>query len=337
MQTNSDNRSGDVKVGLLGYGFMGAVHLAALQRMPGVTVAALASRKRPSADDPPRGNLKLERAALPESLHWTSDWREVIADPAIDAIDICLPTPIHREVVLAAFAAGKHVLCEKPMALSLDDCEVMMQAARDSGRTFMIAQVLRFMAPYRHAETFVQQANSTAIRRCIFRRSTGFPQWGGWLTDQANSGGAILDLLVHDLDLALLLFGEPQSLRATSIGPVDTMRAVLNYEDGKEVVVEGGWLTSDKEFSANFEIETSHTSLLYAEDILRLSKDGVTKIVEVPKQDAYYDEIAYFIECCRRNATTEQCPPEASALAVKLALQLRDSRDAGGKEIAWKQ
>ncbi len=70
--------------------------------------------------------------------------------PAIDAVDICLPTQMHRDVILAAFAKGKHVLCEKPMALTPAECDEVLQAAATlQGRTFMVAQVLRFMYPYR--------------------------------------------------------------------------------------------------------------------------------------------------------------------------------------------
>ena len=323
-----------MRVGLLGYGFMGGAHLAALQRLEGVEVGAVSSRVRPSADGPARGNMDLQSGPLPDTVAWHSDWRSIIADPTIDAVDVCLPTDLHREVVLAALAAGKHVLCEKPMALTTSDCAEMLAAARASGAVFMVGQVLRFMYPYRYASSFIQEAGRKNIVRCALRRSTGYPQWGGWLAQQERSGGAILDLLSHDLDQALRLFGEPQSMTANSLGPVDTMRGILTYEDGLEVVVEGGWFSSDTPFSASFEIETKNELLTFHDNLLRRKKDaGEARLVDIPDHDPYFDEIAYFIDCCRRNASPTLCPPSESAQAVELSLQLIASREANGKEI----
>ena len=325
-----------MKLALLGYGFMGGAHLAAMQRIAGVEVKSVASRTRPSADAPPKGNLDLQSGPLPETVTWTPDWRAIVADPEIDAVDVCLPTDMHREVVLAALAAGKHVLSEKPMAITVADCAEILSAAQKSGRVFMVGQVLRFLYPYRYAARFLNDVGRDAVSRCVFRRSTGYPEWGGWLAQEQRSGGAILDLLSHDLDQALHLFGVPQSFRAVSVGPVDTMRGTLKYRSGLEVIVEGGWFNSDVAFSASFEIETHDSLLSYRDNLLTIAQAGGKAVpVEIPEHDPYFDEIAYFIECCRRNAAPELCMPAESALAVELSLQLKASRDAGGQEIVW--
>lgn len=326
-----------MKFALLGYGFMGGAHLAALQRIPGVEVKAVSTRTRPSADTPARGNMDLASGPLPETVAWNPDWRAVIADPEIDAVDICLPTDMHREVVLAALAAGKHVLCEKPMARNVAECDELMAAAEKSGRIFMLGQVLRFMYPYRYAAQFIREVGREKITRCVLRRSTGYPQWGGWLTQEKRSGGAILDLLSHDLDQALSLFGPPKSVRATSIGPVDTMRAVLHYESGTDVIVEGGWLDPEVAFSAGFEIEAGDARLIHQDNLLTRSLRGVETSVEIPAHDPYFDEIAYFVDCCRNNTLPALCLPFESAQAVKLSLLLTTSREADGQELEWQQ
>ncbi len=319
-----------MRLALLGYGFMGGAHLAAMQRIPGVEVAAVASRTRPSADGPVRGNLDLKSGPLPDSVRWTPDWREVLADSSIDAVDICLPTDMHREVVFAAFHAGKHVLCEKPMALTTHDCNAMMLAAQGSGLTFMVAQVLRFMWPYRYAADFVAK-HREEMQGATLQRSTGFPSWGGWLTDAARSGGAILDLLSHDLDQALALFGHPDSVRAESLGEVDTARCTLQYAHGFEAVVEGGWFAPDVEFSASFDVRAADTSLVFRDGVLREGE----RTIGLPEQDAYLDEIAYFVECCRTGKQPDRCPPAASADAVRISALLKTSRDEGGREVLW--
>jgi predicted dehydrogenase len=322
--------------GLIGYGFMGGAHAAAMEQIPGVTLAAVASRTRPSEDGPVRGNLDLKAGPLPESVHWTPDWQEIVDDPEIDAIDICLPTHLHKQVIERAFARGKHVLCEKPMALTPGDCTELLALAEKSGRTFMIAQVLRWMFPYQYARDFVQTVGREAVTTCMLQRSTGFPQWSQWLGKREISGGAILDLLSHDLDQALQWFGEPASVRAESIGEVDTMRGTMSYPGGLKVEVEGGWMQPDVAFSASYRIETKDSKLSFAEGKLHLTRNGETHEVEQPEQDAYFEEIAYFVQCCRKAESPSQCLPADSAKAVKLALLLEQSREENGRELTWR-
>ena len=321
-----------MKIGLIGYGFMGGAHAAAILHIPGATLTAVASHNKPSADGPTKGNLDLKTEPLPDSVHWTPNWQEVIDDPTIDAVDICLPTPMHREAIERAFANGKHVLCEKPMALSNQDCDELVALARASGKTFMIAHVLRWMQPYPYAFDFVQK--TPGITTATLRRSTGFPHWSAWLRDTKVSGGAIPDLLLHDLDQALQWFGDPTTIRATSMGEVDTMRAELNYAD-KKIIVEGGWLAPETPFAASFEITANDAALAFADGKLIETRNGEDKEVKLPEADAYHDEIAYFVECCRTGTTPALCTPESSAKAVRLALLLQHSRDNNGKEFPW--
>jgi len=282
------------------------------------------------------GNLDLPSGPLPDTVTWVADWRSIVADPEIDAVDVCLPTDLHREIVLAALAAGKHVLCEKPMALNLAECTELMAAAESSGRVFMVGQVLRFMYPYRYAAKFLREVNREAIVRCVFRRSAGYPRWGDWLLKNERSGGAILDLLSHDVDQALSLFGKPRFIQATSLGPGDTMCGTLRYDDGLEVQIEGGWFTSDVPFSCSFEIETKNAQLTFRNNVLSRKQDGkAMQVLEIPEHNPYLNEIVYFIDCCRCNAEPTLCLPSESADAVELSLLLKASRDKDGRELKW--
>lgn len=315
---------------------MGGAHFAALQRVDGVTVTTVAARTKPSADAPARGNLDLPTGPLPESVRWTPDWHSVIFDPEIDAVDICLPTNLHKEAILLALEHGKHVFCEKPMALTETDCDEILAAAGKSSRIFMVGQVLRFMFPYRYAASFVQEIGRSNIKDCTLQRSTGFPGWGGWLGKEEYSGGAILDLLSHDLDQALHLFGHPQTISAKSLGPVDTMEATLRYPDGLTVKVEGGWFNPDLPFSASFHIESQDESLIFKDGALSRQSGGTRSTIEIPStDDGYFSELAYFVECCRTSSAPQLCPPAESAQAVKISNLLKLSREQDGKEITW--
>jgi predicted dehydrogenase len=324
-----------MRIGIIGFGFMGGVHLSAIEQIEGATVTAVSSRTRPAAGAPPRGNLpQLKSGSLSPETKWYYDWRELLQDPDIDAVDICLPTYLHKQVAISALERGKHVLCEKPMALASSDCDEILEAANGSRRVFMVGQVLRFMFPYRYASTFVTSICQCSVKACTMTRKTGYPKWSEWLSHEDYSGGAILDLLCHDIDQALKIFGRPNTVSAVTRGPLDTMLGTLRYNDGLEVQIEGGWYTPELPFSAGFEIVGEDAVLLFEEGRLRLSRNGAEQSIDIAAHQEYLDQMTYFIECCRSNAFPELCPPSESAQAVRLANLLRASRDANGKELS---
>src|SRR5712692_2280272 len=123
-----------LRVGVLGSGFMGSLHARAYHKLADVEVVAVTSRQSE------RG---ARLAAELGSRHVTEP-AEIVADPRVDVVDVCLPTPWHAHHAIAALRAGKHVLLEKPLAASLGDARAILDAWRQSGRALMVAQVLRF-------------------------------------------------------------------------------------------------------------------------------------------------------------------------------------------------
>ena len=172
------------------------------------------------------------------------------------------------------------------------------------------------------------------MKACTLSRKTGYPQWREWLAKEDQSGGAILDLLSHDIDQALKLFGQPDSVSAVSQGEVDTMVGSLHYARGFEVKIEGGWFPADVPFSAGFHIASENAALFLQAGELKLQLADGEHTVDQPRSDEYRDEIHYFIECCRDNVTPAHCPPEDSARAVHIATLLRRSREQNGKEVS---
>lgn len=323
-----------MKIGIIGFGFMGGVHLSAIQGIEGASLAAVSSRTRPAADAGPRGNLPhVKSAVMPENTKWYDNWQELVDDENVDAVDICLPTQLHKQVTLAALARGKHVLCEKPMALNYADCAEMMEAASRSGRIFMVGQILRFMSPYQYAASFIDSIGRDKLKSVTMVRRTGYPQWSAWLSNDACSGGAILDLLSHDIDQVLRLFGLPSSVTAVSDGPVDTMLGKLRYDDGLEVGIEGGWYDPEMPFSAGFVISSDTAQLALKNGILQMDRDGSLETIALPETLEYSEQMAYFIHCCRTNEQPELCLPVESAEAVRVANLMRRSREQNGKEL----
>jgi predicted dehydrogenase len=294
------------QVGLLGLGFMGRRHIEAYGSMPGVEVATRSSARFAHLQDP---------EALYEAM---------IGDPELDALDICLPTALHAPITIAALDAGKHVLCEKPMALTVEDCGRMLEAGkRNKGVVLMVAHVLRFWPAYRVLHEAVAGGTYGAIRSARFARRSGLPSWAPWLLRPEESGGAPLDLLVHDYDQALWLFGAPESATARTVGSPNVIECSLRYPGGLEVAVAGGWYTDNIPFAMEFDLRASEFELRYVNDHLQLlHPPAVPTEIALPQEDPYASQIAYFLDCCRNGRAPVECPPESSAKAVELALSM---------------
>jgi predicted dehydrogenase len=293
------------KVGLLGLGFMGRRHLEAFSSLSGVEVLTRTCARFAHLQD---------HDAL---------YRAMIEDPELDALDICLPTGLHAPVTIAALDAGKHVLCEKPMALTVEDCARMLEAKNRNRGVLMVAHVLRFWPAYRALHQAVAGGTYGAIRAANFRRRSGVPSWGPWLLRPEESGGAPLDLLVHDYDQALWLFGAPESATARTVGSANVIECSLRYPGGLEVAVAGGWYTENVPFAMEFDLQASEGELRYADDHLELLRPSAapTEIV-LSQEDPYATQLRYFLDCCLNGHAPLECPPESSAQAVELALSV---------------
>lgn len=323
---------------MIGLGFMGAVHLSAYAKIAGANVAAVcASGSQNFTGDFSQvgGNLSREPVQFDFStVRKCTDWRDLVADPDIDAVDICLPTDLHAQITVAALGNGKHVLCEKPMALTVAECERMIAAAAQANRILMIGQVLRFWPEYEELKRFVQTGEHGTIRSATFIRRSGLPDWSRWLTDESRSGGALLDLLLHDIDQALLLFGAPYRMAAKGMGGPDTTMATLIYKGGPEVRVQGGWFAPGTPFSMSFQVRADSAELdLTPEGLFLNDVTGKRRKLDVGSADAYESELAYFLHCCHNGEQPRRCMPTESARAVKVALLLKQSRANGGEQL----
>jgi predicted dehydrogenase len=336
-----------MKIAVLGLGFMGSTHLKALARIEKARVIAVASddARQLSGDlTAVQGNIGGPGGMMDFSgIATYRDWRQAIADPDAEAVDICLPTNLHAAAAIAALRSGKHVLVEKPMALDATSAEAMLAAARQSARTLMVAHVLRFLPAYRAMADHVKSGRLGPIRAAAFRRRCAAPTWSPWLIDPVISGGAVFDLLVHDLDMSLHLFGPPQAVSAVgasgTASGLDLIHASLHYP-GFSVSVSGGWHPPAAfPFSMEYSIVCDGGVIEYhssAAAPLVYSQDGGQAALETGGTDGYKSEIEYFVDCCVNGRKPELCPPVESAVAVRLASLVLQSRERQGERIPWK-
>ncbi|HEX4349089.1 MAG TPA: Gfo/Idh/MocA family oxidoreductase, partial [Verrucomicrobiae bacterium] len=214
-----------VNVAVAGLGFMGITHLRAYQKLRNARVVAVCNGSHMPVNGVIRAvNGNIQNAAefrLGRHVKVCRDFEELIAQPNVELVDICTPTAMHAAQVIAALKAGKHTLCEKPLAQYVSEARKILQAARASKKFLMPAMCMRFWPGWSWLKEVVTKNKFGAIRAAGFRRVSAKPAWGKAAT---HAGGALLDLHIHDTDFVNFLFGRPASVFST--GVVDASRAV---------------------------------------------------------------------------------------------------------------
>jgi predicted dehydrogenase len=241
-----------LRVGVVGAGFIGETHVAAW----------LAEGIRPLIHDVDPGRA----AALAErhGARVAGSLDELYG--GVDIVDVCTPTHLHAEIAIAAARAGRHVICEKPIARTLADAEAMVEAARDAGVRLFVAHVVRFFPEYVAARQAVLDGaiGEPAVLR--FTRASFRPRHpaGHWFFDHARSGGIVLDLMIHDLDFARWVAGNVVAVHCRSAGlalpdaGVDHAVAILTHRSGAISHVSASWGYAPPTFTTAFEIAGSH-------------------------------------------------------------------------------
>ncbi|MBC7807810.1 MAG: Gfo/Idh/MocA family oxidoreductase, partial [Akkermansiaceae bacterium] len=186
-----------LRIGIVGAGNIGSRHARFWSRVPGADLVAVADTHNGAAE-----NLA---GAYPGAMAY-ADAAELIADPRVQIVHVCVPTHLHKNIAIASANAGKHVLCEKPMALTLSDCDAMIDAATRANVRFSVGHVTRFFPEYALAKQQVNDGSVGVPAVARTRRAGAFPKTA-WFADEEQSGGVIADLVVHDLDWLQWCFG----------------------------------------------------------------------------------------------------------------------------------
>ena len=261
-----------INVGLAGVGFMGWIHYLAYQKVRGINLAAISSRdKKKRAGDwrGIQGNFgppgeKIDTSKM--SAYATFD--EMLADPKLDLIDICLPPNLHVETSLAALKAGKHVFVEKPMALTAADCKKLVKAADKAGKQILVGHVLPLFPEYAHARKLIASGRYGKLLGGTFKRVISDPLWLKDFYDPNLVGGPLIDLHVHDAHLIRLLFGMPQAVSAQGRmrgEVVEYCNTLFHFDDPSLVVsaVSGVINQQGRSFTHGFEMHLEKATLHY--------------------------------------------------------------------------
>jgi predicted dehydrogenase len=308
---------------------MGRCHLAGWEKVEGAEVVAVADSdpKRAAGDlsggwgniDAGTENLDMDRVT------GTTDPHELIAMANVDVVDVCVPTPFHAELAIAALEAGKHVVCEKPLARTAADAARIAEAAAASPGMFMPGMCIRFWPQYKWLKDVVDNGMYGRVLSATFRRMASMPP--GWFADAEMSGAAALDLHLHDTDFVQYLLGMPIAVAScgyskTTAG-IDHIVTRYVYDDIPVVVAEGAWCMDDgygfnMSYMVNFENATVDFDFSRGDDPLVVSSAGDKQAVTCEGSDGYEGELAYFAECLISGTPPTIVTAEQAAESIRI-------------------
>ena len=322
-----------MRIGIIGAGSMGQVHAAAWLEA-GAQVVAVNSGSLESA-------LGL---AAQYGARVCSSLAELLEHS--DVVDLCVPTHLHHAMTLEAASAGKHVVCEKPMALEIGDARAMIDACEKAGVRLFIAHVVRFFPQYRAARDAVQSGQIGNLGVIRLKRAAYQPRVTGenWFLDSQKSGGMILDLMVHDFDYARWLGGPVAQVFAKSArtsradSPTDFALVTLEFESGAMAQIEGGWAYPAGVFRTGFDIAGSSGLIEWSSDdtntiksFLEPTNSGIAEVGLPPSilaEDPYLTQIKHVKQALETRTEFLVTPTEALE-ALRIGLAAKRSLETG--------
>ncbi|MGN7799761.1 Gfo/Idh/MocA family protein [Leifsonia sp. 22587] len=289
---------------IVGAGRMGRAHAAAW-RSAGVPVRWVVSpRHRPDLADAP-------------DARWATALDEVLADPDVTIVSICTPTPSHADLAVQALEAGRNVLLEKPIALTMDDALRVQDAASRASGLLMVAHVVRFFPGYAALAERVAAGSVGRPRVVRASRISDRPVGYDWLEDEARSGGMLVDFAIHDIDQAALHLGRAVAVTSVPLpgagfgAPVVT---TIEYAGGGAAqLLSVSDLPPGSPFRTGFEVVG----------------DAGVDAAEPDAGDAFAEQARYFVRCVDTAETPTRAPVGAAVEALRVALAARESARTG--------
>ncbi len=279
---------------------------------------------------------------------------EILDDPEVDIVSICTPTPSHVDLAIRSLRAGKNVLLEKPIALTLPHAKAIAQAAKDAGTTLMIAHVVRFFAGYRELRDIWRAGRIGSLVSVRATRMCETPTGVDWLADEAQSGGVVVDFAIHDYDQVNLFLGTPMAVTAIRTSPDGPIETTIEYRNGGigqvlsymglpagtpftstiEVVGSSGW--ASYRFTAGDDEnhpEGLRTIGSRGESDVSIVDSGGRTSYHVAAGQPYARQAEYFLSRVESGHPPDECPTEAAIAALSVSLAARESLKRGCRII----
>lgn len=319
-----------IHVGVIGLGVMGTTHLDAYAKRDDVCVTAVADAdpRKLSGGNAGEGNVEGQAqggADLSQAKPYT-EGKDLIADPDVQLVDICLPTHMHMDYAVASLEAGKHLLVEKPLARTYADAKAIADAGQRASGLSMPAMCMRFWPGWSWLKEAIEKQTYGKVYAAHFRRVGSHPG-GAFYSDGDLSGGAILDLHIHDADFVHYCFGMPKAVYSRGYSKLthalDHVVTQYLYDDGPVVFAEGGWTMAKgfgfrMQYTVNFERATAEFSYDGANHV-RLCEPGKEPCeVQLPQGLGYDHQAAYLLDCIKQGRPPALVTLSQAAESIRL-------------------
>lgn len=323
-----------VRLGLIGAGAMAGVYADRIASIDGATLTAVAS---------PNSAESFVEEHVPDATA-VADAERLCADGDVDAVAVLTPTHTHRGIVETAADHDLAVICEKPIARTLEDAEAIRSIVDSTGITFMVAHVTRFFPEYARAKELVDDGEIGTPGVARTKRAFGFEGSRGWFDDRDKSGGVLVDLAIHDFDYLRWAIGEVDRVFArrtdwTGEGTSEVTMTLVRFEDGATGHVES-WAVEGPSvpFSTAFELAGDEGHLEYdVDDVTPIRRFGRDE-VDVPRdpvgdelplrRDGYHRQLEHFLECVESDAEPA-VPVDEGIESLRVALAAMESAERG--------
>lgn len=305
-----------IKVGILGTGF-GRTHAEIYKRLEGIEIVGIYGR-----------NIeKLEEIKESLDIKTTNDIDELINDPSIDLIDVCLPTHLHKKYVIKALKNKKHVFCETPVTYILAEAEEMRRCAKKNNRQLYVDLFYKFSDPHRIAINMIQskKLGKPLVAR-LYQKTP--PYWGDLTLDKL-----VQDFMLHNFDFLNEILGKPNDLIATGIERENSHVFVnLKYKDAIASVESSTLLPEKFSFTIGFHIICELGTLTFdgrfgeiTEQKMTVYKNDTIESIELPSNDDYEEAIKYVINSINNRNDSSMLSIDEGIKSLKIVLAIKES------------
>lgn len=341
-----------IRVGLVGVGAMGRGHLEVYIRLmeedPSIKLTALCDVD-PKRFEAREGNLNIEGVGKDQidfsRFHLYADMDAMLDQEPLDMVDLVIPTYLHAPYAEKALDRGLHVFCEKPMSLTPEQCQRMIDARNRSGKLLMIGQCLRFWPAYEKLKETVENGSLGKPTAGYYARYGGTPRgsFEDWYLDETRSGGCLLDQHIHDVDMVNWLFGLPEavSTRGVNANPgagIDALSTIYRYP-GMSVATEDDWSLNGKDmkFQMRFRQNFERGAVVFEDNKLTVYPNGESSYVpDLPADNGYYRELRYFLDRIGDGEPIATAPLESTRDTIRVAVAERESARLDGEWVPVK-
>jgi predicted dehydrogenase len=288
----------------------------------------------------PGSPVPLEDAPL---ARFVTDLDVVLRDPDVDIVSVCTPTPTHADIAIRSLKAGKNVLLEKPIALTMRDALAIRDVAAQSAGILMVAHVVRFFDGYRAIRERVEAGELGRVLTARAQRISAAPGASTWWHDESKSGGVLVDFSIHDFDQLNLFLGLPLSASAKRARPDGPIEVSVDYEGGGSGQVlafmgmpAGFSFASSLELLGDLGLADHHfAGALQAaaspsgNDVYRVVTPEVIETRGIGAGNPYAHQAEYFLECATSGIDPAFCPTDSAVSALAVSLAARESLATG--------